>query len=476
MQDPNNPNDEEFFDGEFDQEFDEFDSFGDLPDDNSPYDAQADDAMGDLPEDDAFMDAGWDDFDDQQDGTKSAKKGKSKFGGGGKGLSFNTIVIGVAVLVGLGVLVYQVVSTPAPGGGGSRFQSVLDFTGSTDGPVLGQPAPQEQTAPDGFDDVQSADGGFLNNPDLLDGPAPADPSDPSLDGGLPMPSPISNEIDDHGMEQETMAAEANDVLTPMPDFSFAESQGVPRGPDAMSGAQDTLAEPSSPALDIIRRAQTQQQQAQESEAASIDLPVPAQEESVPAPVETAVAPTPTPEPTSTPVPEPVATPAPVAAPVATADSDAQKEILARLESLSGRLGVMEQQIVQLRESGETDLEGLEREISALKNGMNAVADATGASSATPSAPKVAPTPKREATPAPRPAAKAPTPARSAAASASSWELRAAQPGRAWISRAGSREMQSVVPGDTIAGIGQVVRIDYAGGRWTVVGTQGQIRQ
>lgn len=470
MQDPNNPEDEEFFDGEFDQEFDEFDQFGDMPDEAAAFDEPAgQDFSSPSADDDSFMDAGWDDFDESQEDNagKKNKRGGSRLGGG---LSFNTIVIGIAVIVGLCVLAYQVLSTPAPSGS-SRFQSVLDFTGSTDGPVLGQHAPQDSAAPGAFEDMQNIDGGFLDNPDILDGAVPADdPSDLALDGGLPMPSPISNDIDDHGMDQDIAAmSEPVDVLTPMPDISFAPSQGVPRAPDALAEAP-AVEEESSPALDIIRRAQTQQQQVPQDadEAAPPVIADAAQEAAPPA------------EPVQEAAPAPVTEPAPAPAPAPTAaDSGAQQEILARLESLSNRLGVMEQQIVQLRESGQTDLDGLEQEISALKSGMSAVADATGAPPAPvakreppKAAAKPAPAPKKAA---PRPAA-TPSSAAASPAGAGTWELRAAQPGRAWVSRPGSREMQSITPGDTLAGIGQIVRIDYAAGRWTVVGTQGQIRQ
>lgn len=437
MQDPNNPDGEEFFEGEFD----EFEHFDDLPEDAASYESPLDVGEDAIPsDDDSFMDAGWDDF-DETNAAAAATGRKSR--SGGKGLSFNTIVIGLAVVVGLGVLAYQVLTTPAPGSGAARFQSVLDFTGSTDGPVLGQTDQQNQIP--SADPMQNADAGFLNNPDMLDGAAPVSPADPALDGGLPMPSPISNDIDDHGMEQEMAAP---DVLTPMPDLSFSESEAtpVPRGPDTWPAPEESVAESAapSPAMDIIRRAQTQQQ-----------------EQSAPPVAEPVVAP-----PASAPTPAPVV-----------ADAGLSQEVLSRLDALADRLSVMEQQVVQLRESGQTDLEGLEKEIASLKSGLNRTAAPAPAAATPAPAPKreapkaAAPAPKQETRPAPR----APAPAAATSASGA-WELRAAQPGRAWVSRPGSREMQSVSVGDTLGGIGQIVRIDYANGRWTVVGTQGQIRQ
>jgi intracellular multiplication protein IcmG len=55
-------------------------------------------------------------------------------------------------------------------------------------------------------------------------------------------------------------------------------------------------------------------------------------------------------------------------------------------------------------------------------------------------------------------------------------LRAAQPGRAWVSRPGERDMQSVEVGQSLTGIGRVTAILYQNGRWTVQGTSGQINQ
>ena len=64
----------------------------------------------------------------------------------------------------------------------------------------------------------------------------------------------------------------------------------------------------------------------------------------------------------------------------------------------------------------------------------------------------------------------------ATASSGRWELRAAQPGRAWVSRPGERDMQSVEVGQSLTGIGRVTAILYQNGRWTVQGTSGQINQ
>lgn len=57
-----------------------------------------------------------------------------------------------------------------------------------------------------------------------------------------------------------------------------------------------------------------------------------------------------------------------------------------------------------------------------------------------------------------------------------WELRAAQPGKAWVSQKGKRDMKPVVVGDSLSGIGRIQGIDLVNGRWVVRGSGGTIKQ
>ena len=61
-------------------------------------------------------------------------------------------------------------------------------------------------------------------------------------------------------------------------------------------------------------------------------------------------------------------------------------------------------------------------------------------------------------------------------SRSVWELRAAQPGRAWVSKKGQKEMRPVVVGDKLPGLGRIQSITYQNQKWVVVGHEGQITQ
>src|SRR5690606_30310327 len=125
------------------------------------------------------------------------------------------------------------------------------------------------------------------------------------------------------------------------------------------------------------------------------------------------------------------------------------------------------QIVQIRESGASDIEQVEKEVAGLKRELNKVPAAKTATAEP--APKQ-PAPKKEVAVAPVKKQPAPAPAaapKTASPPSVTWELRAAQPGRAWGSRQGQKEMQSVEPGVSLSGIGQITRIDYSGGRWVV---------
>lgn len=68
------------------------------------------------------------------------------------------------------------------------------------------------------------------------------------------------------------------------------------------------------------------------------------------------------------------------------------------------------------------------------------------------------------------------PAASAEPVGPTWELRAAQPGRAYIGIKGAKDMQVVEVGHTLQGIGRITSIAQEGGAWVVRGTRGQIRQ
>ena len=74
------------------------------------------------------------------------------------------------------------------------------------------------------------------------------------------------------------------------------------------------------------------------------------------------------------------------------------------------------------------------------------------------------------------AARRQAPALLESGSGGGWILRAAMPGSAMIGKPGSNDLQRVVVGDSISGLGRITSISDAGGRWVVKGTSGSIGQ
>lgn len=492
MDDGKNKDSDEFddtFDGDFsDSEFDET-SYGD----DAEYSEFSDDE-GDYEGDD-FESEEWGDEEEPAADKKKPKKQKKS----GGGLSFNTIVIIGAVAVGAVVMVVNVMKETGKQKAAqpSMFQSILNISGVMDGTLFGggdKPEADEQGK-----ENQAADTGFLNNPSAVtqDNTAP------------PQPVPLAP------AEQD-----AAQPLTPMPDVA-----APPRGPDELPPTEYTLADdqtpsaasavrpppetpdtalpptetavadvpaPTASAEDILKQAMAnREQKLQQDEAPSIvtePAPVaePAPEVAVP-PV-TSAPETPVAAP---PVKEDVAVPqtttaAPAVDAVLSADdrqslADSQKAVAAletKLDTLLERMGKIEDDLGTLRSgSASPQTEELEEAVAALRKDM---ADIKARPAAP--APRREPAPKK-ADPAPvqksSPSAStpsAPKPAPQARQQQGRWELRAAQPGRAWVSKAGERDMQAVSVGDTLAGIGRISAITYQNGRWSIIGTQGAIQQ
>jgi hypothetical protein len=201
-----------------------------------------------------------------------------------------------------------------------------------------------------------------------------------------------------------------------------------------------------------------------------------------------------PEKEEAPSPVAEAEPAPVVSSVApevvAKNAKALEALDGRLEDVLQRMGQIESELGNVKSSKETDtkqleetIEALKAEIAELKNRpAPEVRDEKPAISKQAAKEEAEPAeePVEEAEP-PKPAPKKvqkprPAPKAATASTNTRWELRAAQPGRAWVSRPGERDMQSVEVGQALGGIGQVTAILYQNGRWTVQGTQGQINQ
>lgn len=162
----------------------------------------------------------------------------------------------------------------------------------------------------------------------------------------------------------------------------------------------------------------------------------------------------------------------------------------RLSELGGRLDRLEQKIGKTsgaaqsaQESGEIrDLKETVKRLEAKLSGLSSATAAPAASSVSGKKPvrkesekkvrsssvAVSSKPRASATKAAGPSL--------TAQRAPALEIRAAQPGRAWVARPGDNDLQSVSVGDSLPGVGRVTSIAQVGGRWIVEGTKGRLSQ
>lgn len=515
--------------GEFDEGFD--DDFSDTNfDDISFEDTSFDDATDEDAEyeSDDFESEEW--GEGEEDPKAAGKKPKKQKSGGGGGLSFNAIVIIGAVVLGGGVLAFNIMreTNKAASAKPSAFQSILSLSGVMDGLLSGD---KEETATT-EEKPQDQSQGFLNDPNM---PIPATPQD----NVPPQPAPIAP-VD---------GAATNEPLTPLPPMTGEPSAEAPRGPDDLPLAETTppmdsatalppvaevpvtetpaTPESASSAEDILKKAMANREQKQQEESTDAQ---PSNTEALKETLEEKVADakekteevvadvkedvkdivTPDPVPLTeeiTPEPTPVASvvdplapvPTEAAAPVNNAEVAA---LSAKLDTLLKRMDQIEGDLETVRESKAPDTQDLEKTVASLKKDIAAIKDRPASAvresvdevADVEETPKPAPVKKKKApkpvmvedeayspsapvaaAPAPK-ATPAPVKAQASAAPTGRWELRAAQPGRAWVSKPGERDMQAVAVGENLAGVGRITGITYQNGRWTVSGTQGSIQQ
>lgn len=192
--------------------------------------------------------------------------------------------------------------------------------------------------------------------------------------------------------------------------------------------------------------------------------------------------------------QPAEKPAPVEpAPTLQAPAEPSPQLEAQkteIESLQSKLTTQESQIAESEKAAqalEDSLKSKNEEIAALSKKIEELEQKLASAERAPAAApeKAASTPKA-AKPAPaaeKPAAKkapaATTTAKAPAAAAAtakvvSWELKAAQPGKAVLASRSTGDTRNVSVGDTVDGLGKITAISNETGRWTVRGTKGQV--
>jgi hypothetical protein len=155
-----------------------------------------------------------------------------------------------------------------------------------------------------------------------------------------------------------------------------------------------------------------------------------------------------------------------------ADSGASMEIMDRLDEISDRMSGFETRLDEISKQGLSNGKS-GTEISELRNKINLIEDRlenitvekTGKTKITSSKKTTA-----------QKAVTRKTTGHSITPAPPEWELRAAQPGRAWVSKSGKGEMQMIDVGDKLPGLGVISSISYRNGKWVIEGSSGRITQ
>lgn len=396
---------------------------------------------------------------------------------------FNTIIIGVGVVLGAGVMMTQFV------GGPTTPSSEMVSEETATGEALPQPSPiapvpeQEQAAAVPEEKLTP----------MPEAAAPAQnlelaPLDPGPDLGLdnvavkegPQPEPTQTAP----LEPIEPAVDVEKAPVELPDPIAFENQPIP------------TADP--PSLDVPAAEETPTVPKAIEPVAVTDTPAPlatpAAEE--PAPVEMAAAPEATVTPPAEEAPKPLETP-PAEDPKATG---ALEKLNADNTALSTRNKDLENQISGANSKIEelaSMLADMEKKIAALESAPpptpaeqkpTETVDAPTAAAPEATAPEekepenilvpAKPTKRPENVPEMKkePAKTTPKIETKSSAETPRWVLRSAQNGRAVVSDRSSGDLRSIEIGDTLRGIGKIQSISAVNGRWVVQGSQGAIKQ
>lgn len=430
-------------------------------DDNAFEDADFEDL--DSLEDDDLGDDGWDDDlgavdsadstgDTDDDSSERPVSGEKTF------VQKNFMLIVVAIVVVFG----GVIGLSLMGGGSSA------------------PAPDEQAAVpgDALPDAP-AQTAYEEGADMPPMPAPINPEE--ADGALtPMPTPA--ELQDNTelaeLNVDEVPAQPPSGTTPQGEAPFdyrpTEEREASANPEPQNAAEKLSAEfknrsqtesiaPVAPTETII-----------DSEGNVIAMPAPVIPEEKKAEEQQQ-------QPSSAAEP----------APTLQAPSEASPHLEAQdkqIESLQSKLGTQEAQIAEAEKAAQAlqdSLKSKDEEIATLSKKIEELEQKLADAARAPAPEKQAAAPKEVkpvAAKTEKPAAKktptsAPQQAKApeaAPAKVVSWELKAAQPGKAVLASRSTGDTRNVAVGDTVDGLGKITAISNDTGRWTVRGTKGQV--
>lgn len=428
---------------------------------------------------DDYDDSSWDEGGDSDDSGFSEPPAKKKKAF----LSFNVIVIGIAIVFGGGFVLMQMAKR------GNSVQSAevvapvsrLQMTGMTDNPV--------------FKDVRKDQGASLPIASGQPSSLPSPEKSPSSPGPIPDLPPVGT-LAEPGDASKTGSREPSDVLTPLPPGE-AESHDPlaafrKKKPDSSSGADTVVSgkEPGNPPLDLPVKAQDL--------SAGRGAGVPA------VPVEDV---------SRTGLSDPVSAGSSVKtfagedAPVLGKEQEplpvhSSREIdgvRKAVSDLEARLAGIESRVTGLSEkaektsgrppasiSSDPEIVALKETIAKLERALSEVSGKADrslslkeegvGSRVNRSLPSKERT-KKPAVQSVKPVVKAPSSDASENKSSNPrWEIRAIQPGVAWVAPVGGDDMQTIGVGDSLPGLGVIRSISVVDGVWTVEGTGGRLRQ
>lgn len=353
-------------------------------------------------------------------------------------INFNSIVIAGAVLVGIYVLIAQVQPEPPKYGEEvkkEKFTTALTMQGAFSGPGAIKKEDIESLKVSSEKELNQEDG-FLFDTDLVD------VSKEVVDNTPPMPSPI---VSDTNESEEVGEAEVGDenILVESVELEERKIEPVSRAPEK------TIEKNNLDALEV-EQALMEKDTVQETVVDKTPLIISDVTDSKNIDI----------------IPEEV--PDEKVKQVLAFEATPTASLNKSLENIIQRLDGMETKINDFQKSNIEKIEIIAADIDALKRDIPKVSEASVEKESVAQPVQV----KKQFQ------AKAVVPKKTVKKAVPKivWELRAAQPSKAWVSKKGQKEMRPVVVGDKLSGIGRVQGILYSNGKWTVQGTSGKITQ
>ena len=426
-------NDDEFYDDALDESFELEDEDYDEVDLDADYD-DFDDPFGEDSDDDI-------EGDDEQFGDEIVPmKEKKSF------ITFDRIIILGAVIIGVFVMLGQVKSKSGEDEQASnnveQFATALTMEGAFDGPG----SIEKENLSSKSDKKEKEQESEIQKGFLFGDSDQDNALDTVIEDAPPMPNPIAADVVDQVMEQ---VAEDDSLDNLMNQEIQVEAQNIvdtPRPPEVQE-IVDVVVEDAK--FEDVPEVPVETLQEAIEEVSIIDVAMDSQK-LLPPPTEAVV--------------------------VASVPMAINESLSAKLDQIINRIDGVEARINNFQKTNDNNIAAMKRDIESLRIGARDVKVQTvtelpiASLSPAPIVEKIAP-PKKVSKPKPKKKTVKKVNRKI------SWELRAAQPGKAWVSRKGQKtSMKPIVVGDRLDGLGRVTNIAYVGGKWVVTGTFGTIRQ